>query len=338
MHAHGSTWRRPLAALAASGAGLALALAVPAATAAASPTLLETLTVANASPGGVVARTVLDPSSRYVIAASGTVSDWCAASATSSGDCSNGSPLAIGAGVDAMYCYATWRCPTPEPWRQLRVNGLGIDEFAGVAQPVYTATHTYQVAFTGKRGSLTFSHWDSSLEDNSGAFTVQIFKMPVAPTRFRLVAHANYERGRTGLRFNVSGAGVVQPDGSATGLINDRHVASDYTSMGAIYRVTAAAPRLVNRARGLVLTVQVVEAHGGVCRRGTTGTITIWDDPKLLANGETGDGVYIDMPRACRSHGHHFNNLDNGAVSPPRGGRGGGIEADVSISGGSSGA
>jgi len=75
----------------------------------------ETITVSNSHMGTVKSRMVLQPNHRYRITVSGTVSDWCPASATSSKECGHGSPLAIGTGVDALYCCSTWRCPTPVP-------------------------------------------------------------------------------------------------------------------------------------------------------------------------------------------------------------------------------
>jgi len=107
----------------------------------------------------------LDATHEYRITASGTISDWCPPSAKSKDDCSYGSPFAIGQGVDALYCYATWRCPTPEPWRQLRINGKGLDELAGLAEiPKYDAGHTYEVVVSGISGRLSLVTSDGVAE------------------------------------------------------------------------------------------------------------------------------------------------------------------------------
>ncbi len=138
----------------------------------ASTRILETVTVPN-QPGQVVTTsTKLDEDHRYRITASGTVSDWCPPTATKPEECSFGSPLEIAQGVDALYCYAKWRCPTPQLWRQLRFNGVGLDLLAKKEIP-YSASHSYTVEIEDLSGPLTLHSADGG-SDNSGAFTVSI--------------------------------------------------------------------------------------------------------------------------------------------------------------------
>src|SRR4051794_20483821 len=106
---------------------------------------LESLPISNTSSTPVRAQIVLQAGHRYRLVVSGTVSDWCPATAKKQADCSYGSPLEVGKGVDAVWCYATWRCATKEAWQQLNLNGKGILDFAGVTadQVPYSAGHTY---------------------------------------------------------------------------------------------------------------------------------------------------------------------------------------------------
>ena len=136
----------------------------------------ETLTVSNTSSKPVTSKTALDPTHRYRLVARGTISDWCTPSSCPGGDPSKTAQPYVG--VDALWCYAKWRCPAPELWRQLQVNGtLGIDQLAGLDGKIaYDPGHVYTVEFTGKSGMLSFDAWDArgSAADNSGSFTVQI--------------------------------------------------------------------------------------------------------------------------------------------------------------------
>jgi hypothetical protein len=124
----------------------------------------------------------LDPTHRYEIEARGTVSDWCPPTATKASDCS-GSPLQIGEGVDPLYCYAAWRCPSPQLWRQLQIDGEGLDQLAGTPGAITynpglfgSEAHRYVVTVTGVSGRLTLVAADAvgSSDNNSGAFTVVI--------------------------------------------------------------------------------------------------------------------------------------------------------------------
>src|SRR3954454_18255199 len=87
---------------------------------------LDSLRISNTSSTPVKAQTVLQAGHRYRLVVTGTVSDWCPATAKKAADCSYGSPFEVGKGVDAVWCYAAWRCPTKEVWQQLNVNGRGI--------------------------------------------------------------------------------------------------------------------------------------------------------------------------------------------------------------------
>ncbi len=139
---------------------------------------LETITVSNTNPKAVSSTTVLQKGYRYRITASGTVSDWCTTSS-----CAPGNPDEVAqpnVGVDALYCYAKWRCgTTPQLWRQLRVNGKGLDELGDAAGTLpYSDGHTYTVTACGTGARLTLASYDAvdlrSSGDNSGAFKVQI--------------------------------------------------------------------------------------------------------------------------------------------------------------------
>lgn len=136
----------------------------------------ETITVSNTKPVSVTSKTVLDPAHRYRILAKGRISDWPNAPED-------------GFGVDALYCYAQWRCPGNYLWRQLRIKladdewgpswGQGLDEFGGETDHItYNPAHVYAVEVTGVEGRLEFATWDAfvlkSHPGNKGAFTVEI--------------------------------------------------------------------------------------------------------------------------------------------------------------------
>src|SRR5262245_23881171 len=105
---------------------------------------LESIRVSNTSTTPVTAQTVLQAGHRYRLVVTGTVSDWCPTTAKKQTDC-NGGPFALGKGVDGVWCYAAWRCPTKEAWQQLNVNGKGILDFVGLTpdKVPYNAGHSY---------------------------------------------------------------------------------------------------------------------------------------------------------------------------------------------------
>lgn len=150
----------------------------------------ETLTVSNTKPKAVRSTTVLKPDHIYSITASGRISDW-----DDDYVAAVGGPKAAswdGFGVDAIWCYAEWRCGEGALWRQLRVKrasgkswsrgsgvGLGLDEFAGLEEPpAPSKDHRYTVQVTGVRGKLDFATWDAfvlgSHGGNKGFFRVTI--------------------------------------------------------------------------------------------------------------------------------------------------------------------
>jgi peptidoglycan hydrolase-like protein with peptidoglycan-binding domain len=146
---------------------------------AASTRALESIRVSNTSTTPVKTQTVLQAGHRYRLGVTGTVSDWCPPTATKQSDCSYGSPLDVGKGVDAVWCYATWRCAAKEAWQQLNVNGRGILDFAGLTSDKvpYSAGHSYTFEFDGVSGALTLGAGDAlagSTGDNSGGFNVTI--------------------------------------------------------------------------------------------------------------------------------------------------------------------
>jgi hypothetical protein len=140
---------------------------------------LETITISNTSQTPVETETVLQEDDEYRLTVTGTVSDWCAPTAKSGHECSNGSPFVKGAGVDGVWCYAKWRCPDPQAWQQLSINGKGILDFAGLTpdDKPYSPSHTYSIEFDGVSGKLSLGAADAlagSTSDNSGSFTVTL--------------------------------------------------------------------------------------------------------------------------------------------------------------------
>jgi hypothetical protein len=120
----------------------------------------ETITVPGGVGGGAVVTTstVLVAADTYQITATGTVSYWCESSdpTTCLWPDVPSHPNVEEAGVDALYCYATWRCPTTQLWRPLQVNGVGLDQFAGQDGKIpYDGSHTYTVTVTGVSGALS---------------------------------------------------------------------------------------------------------------------------------------------------------------------------------------
>jgi hypothetical protein len=137
----------------------------------------EQLTVTQGAP--VTSKTVLVASHKYRLDVSGTVSYWCPKNDPTT--CfwpaalpppAPPHPSVELSGVDALYCYAAWRCPTPELWRPLQVNGMGLDQFAGLEGKIpYNGGHTYTVTVTGVSGTLSFADAAST---PTGSFTVTI--------------------------------------------------------------------------------------------------------------------------------------------------------------------
>lgn len=154
----------------------------------------------------VFSTTVLKRSHRYRISVSGTVSDWCGEGAKSVRDCDfSGLPGTFekGKGVDALYCYAKWRCAKPELWRQLRINGKGIDELVGKAGKLgFSGSHTYGGEVSGIAGRLSFVSSDASPGNDSGRWAVTITDLgPLTdekPICRRPQALSGVERARDG--------------------------------------------------------------------------------------------------------------------------------------------
>lgn len=122
----------------------------------------ESLTVPNFKAEYVYTSDILEPGADYLIEASGTVSDW---------DTKNPD------GVDPCYCYIKWRCPNPEPWGQLQIDGQSMHQINGSTIP-YNSGHTYSVVYkgTGQKLKLNCSDAMGSSGDNSGSFKVKITK------------------------------------------------------------------------------------------------------------------------------------------------------------------
>lgn len=97
---------------------------------------------------------------QYLITADGAVSDW--------GDKKDG--------VDAVWCYAEWRCgKAGQPWQQLRIDGKGMMDLAG-GRLDYNAGHRYQIRVkgTGKPFEFYCADAQGSWQDNKGSFNVNV--------------------------------------------------------------------------------------------------------------------------------------------------------------------
>ncbi|MBM2810016.1 MAG: hypothetical protein HW416_775, partial [Chloroflexi bacterium] len=126
----------------------------------------QTLTVNAAAPAPQVSAP-FDPSHRYRITASGVI----AVHGVSLPEhdalyCIDPAPLG---GNGAPLCTARSRSGG------LRVNGQGLDEFAGVSFP-YRSDHIYTFEVSGKTGTVTFMFNDSpgDLFNNSGSYRIVI--------------------------------------------------------------------------------------------------------------------------------------------------------------------
>lgn len=123
---------------------------------------LETLIIPNDKPVKITSTTILENNQRYIIEASGVISDW----------------SHVRDGVDAVWCYAEWRCGKQgEAWNQLHIDGKGMTDIAGKPIP-YNPQHIYKVQYQGqgKQVELYCTDAQGSWGDNSGSFTVKIFK------------------------------------------------------------------------------------------------------------------------------------------------------------------
>jgi len=114
----------------------------------------------------VKSNVVLERDRWYVMEASGFVSYW------------SGNP---GDYVDAAYCFAQWRCPTPAYWGPLVIDGYDLDWYFRVAEQHFfnysprdkikynSADHTYKVCAEGNGRQVEF--WTKG---ETGTFTVKI--------------------------------------------------------------------------------------------------------------------------------------------------------------------
>lgn len=120
----------------------------------------ETLIVPSNRSDRITSSTLLEEGRRYTIEASGVFSCWGGQTE----------------GVDAVWCYATWRCgEAGEPWNQLRIDGKGMTEIAGFDIP-YNPDHNYSVMYTGEGKPIELWIADAvgSSGDNYGDLTVRI--------------------------------------------------------------------------------------------------------------------------------------------------------------------
>ena len=113
------------------------------------------------SPEPEKSKAMLKLGKTYKLQASGVISDW----------------TNVDGVVDAVWCYADWRCGAGIVWDQLRVNGRGMTDIAVCKLP-YNPGHVYEVELQGEGKPLTLWMYDaqSSSGDNSGEITVRIFE------------------------------------------------------------------------------------------------------------------------------------------------------------------
>jgi hypothetical protein len=285
---------------------LAVVLVVAALAANAEAARAETIVVSNTKTTPVTSKTVLEPGHRYRLVASGTVSDWCPATAKKKEQCTYGSPFEIAKGVDPLYCYAKWRCPTEELWRQLRVNNQGLDEIAGKADDIeLAASHTYAVELTGIKGRLTFVASDAaagSIGDNSGAFTVTLTELGGSSKQTFAVIFSSTADGIAGrLQFetvgsqDAKGGWVLRPahiGGSSVPLsVSLNRGAFSGLTVGLDVLSARYEPRSPFGGERVVMRVRVNFSADSSCAVGAKGTISAFG-----ARRSTDEpGAYVEL-------------------------------------------
>ena len=216
---------------------------------------IDTLTVSNVSPVPVYSSLSLLPGHLYKVQVDGTVSDWCTDTSCPAGD-----PAAVAqpaVGVDALYCYAQWRCPTPQNWAALKVNGMGLDQLTLPSHPIpgYSDTHSYTAYVAGIQGRLSFVAADAakgSSSDNSGQFAVTIADLGPARVDYAFACRgADLTcRGR-GSFFGAGSRGTLQ--------------VGAYRLAGTSATVSQAG----GAVSGLLFSGRVLASRDGACPKGT---------------------------------------------------------------------
>jgi hypothetical protein len=276
--------------------------------------------VSNTNPKPVFSA-ALKSSHSYKIVVRGTVSDWPVGSEYPQ--------VREGEGVDALYCYAQWRCPKPELWRQLRVNSSGLDEFAGKAGKIrYSASHVYTVIVSGVAGKLTLVSSDaqSSPDGNSGAYTVEITDLGPSsgcrkPSAVSRAPKRNAVGGEEACEFRFA-SGARHPKNIRSPLGRHQGWASGAGSQGKIvdityldggdiadwgihaeFKVVGEHLRMSGPAKVLKLDLELTKLrapletdtnHVPKCREGMKGTVVLIDDNRLLPGGEADRGQTRD--------------------------------------------
>jgi hypothetical protein len=217
----------------------------------------ETLTVSNVSPTPIYSSLSLLAGHLYKLQVSGTVSDWCTDTSCSAVDPAT-SPEPD-SGVDALYCYAAWRCPAPQDWQALQVNGLGLDQLTLPSRPIrgYSDSHIYTAYVAGIEGRLRFVSADAakgSAADNSGRFTVTIQDLGLARVDYAFRCHG------VGLRCRGEGSG---PRGTLE--------IGGYRLAG----TSATVSQTGGVVRELLLSGRVVASRPGACPKGTPMQLTL---------------------------------------------------------------
>lgn len=209
------------------------------------PILIETLRVPADRPETVRTRTRLTDGYVYLIEASGVFSVW-------SGHRE---------GVDAVWCYATWRCGEGEAWNQLRIDGSSLSDieaemYGGLATKPYDRGHVYSVLYFGRGKPLELSILDAqkSWTDNSGGLEVRLYRFgergdPVAepppPPSAPSAPEARTGRSAATGRDPDAGAIVEELKGLATELTRLREFLTWYDQL---LRLEVASDRLGTNA------------------------------------------------------------------------------------------
>jgi hypothetical protein len=233
-----------------------------------------------------------------------------------------------GQGVDALYCYAAWRCPKPELWRALQVNGDGIDQLAGKVLPP-TASHRYE--FVGTQfvpvGAVSFEAGGLS-----GGFTITITEVGAAEQECAKKAVVTFSvdasdvgeipgESATLVNTRIVGHGSVtfcrtasgKLTSSATGLIGHR----DTHKLGPLLREERIALKVVTGAyaaskdgdQRFALAVDVVKSNDRDCHVGAKGLVVLYEERVPKSRGITVLENTVKTAFCGLTHRHTYSGL-----------------------------
>jgi hypothetical protein len=249
---------------------------------------------------------------RYEITVSGTVSDWCGEDAQRIEDCDFGGyqgKFEKRTGVDALYCYTTWRCPKPTLWRQLQIDGQGFDVLAGKAGKIpYSSSHTYKAVVQGISGRLSFLSSDSSPGNDSGYWTVLIRDLGPAARTIRYHFLGRFEDGEETASalesVNIGGTGnfKIIPESAGDHVRTDKifeygkgKIVMEFHGRSGKaaeveFRVETARYGRISSEQFVRLTAEVVSSSIRCAHRGQSYRFEAYDQPKAA-----GDAVAFDV-------------------------------------------